>query len=100
LYPNFKEAELFNDPYRNGILFAKLFCYLQKLDMFGLSAFPQTIGECRANLLKVMSVIRQKRPEIPSKLTSEESVEMILKGDRSTIFTILVYLKACYSDEN
>ena len=95
-YQQFKNSEMFQDPYRNGILFAKLFCFLEKLDMFGLSAFPQNIAECSRNLMKVFSAIRQKRTEIPRQLLTVNGVEEILKGNRAYIFTILVYLKSMY----
>lgn len=67
--------------------------------MFGLTAFPQTISECRRNLLKVFSVIRQKRSEIPKQILTVEGVEEILKGNRSYIFTVLIYLKSFYGSQ-
>jgi len=49
---------IINDPYRNGILLSDLFCTLVGIDMYGIIMHPNTISECRENLIKVFNIAK------------------------------------------
>jgi hypothetical protein len=58
LSKEFEYRDICNDPFSNGILFAELFSYLEKITLFKLIQSPKTIIESRENLSKVLSIIR------------------------------------------
>jgi len=68
--------------------------------MFGVFHKPSTISECRDNLLKVASVIKQRRADLPGKYLSEKAIESILKGEKQAVYALLYHLKACYPEGN
>jgi hypothetical protein len=62
---------------------------LEKITLLKLIQSPRTIGESKENLMKVLSIIKQRKREFPLKLLSEQSIEKILKRDKQTIYQIL-----------
>ena len=58
LSKEFEYRDICNDPFSNGILFAELFSYLEKITLYKLIQSPKTIAESRENLKKVLSIIR------------------------------------------
>jgi hypothetical protein len=67
----FEFMEIAHDPYSNGILLAEIFCFLERATVYNLIQNPKTITECRENIVKVLSLIRQKIKEFPSRLLGE-----------------------------
>ncbi|CDW89619.1 UNKNOWN [Stylonychia lemnae] len=98
LSKEFDHKDICGDPYSNGILLGELFSYLEKITLYKIIQYPSTISECKENLLKVISIIKQRRRDFPSRLLSEKAVENILKRDKQTIYSILYYLKLSYPD--
>ena len=98
LSKEFEFKDICGDPFANGLLLAELFSFLEKVTVFSVIHHPTTITECRENVSKVLSVIRQRRKGFPSGLLTEQAVENMLKRDRQTIFSILFYLKVMYPD--
>eukprot|EP00347_Sterkiella_histriomuscorum_P018003 403347156 len=94
----FEHKDICGDPFSNGVLLGELFSYLEKITLYKIIQYPTTILECKENVGKVLSLIRQRRRDFPSRLLSEQSLESILKRDKQTIYSILYYLKFSYPD--
>jgi hypothetical protein len=71
LSSEYLHRDICTDPFSNGLLFAELFSYLEKITLFKLIQVPKTIQESRENIVKVLSIIRQKRREFPERLLNE-----------------------------
>ena len=98
LSKEYEFKDICGDPFSNGVLLAELFSFLEKITLFRIISFPNTIVECKENLSKVLNIIRQRRRDFPSRLLTEDTVENILKRDKQTIYSILYYLKLSYTD--
>jgi hypothetical protein len=98
LSKEFEFKDICGDPFANGILLAELFSYLEKVTVFNILNHPNSITECRENVSKVLSLIRQRRSDFPSRLVNDQAVENVLKRDKQTIYSILFYLKVMYPD--
>lgn len=80
------------------MLLAELFSYLERVTLFKIVQYPSTISECKENLIKILSVIQQRRRDFPPRLLTEQSLERILKRDKQMTYSILYYLKMFYPD--
>jgi len=98
LSKEFDHRDICNDPFSNGLLLAELFSFLEKVTLFKMIPNPKTISESRENVSKVLNLIKQRRRDFPLKLFNEQTVENVLKRDRQTIYSILVYLKKSYPE--
>ena len=98
LSKEFEFKDICGDPFANGLLLAELFSFLEKVTVFSVVHHPSSITECKENISKVLSVIRQRRKDFPSRLITDQAVESIMKRDRQTIYSILFYLKVMYPD--
>lgn len=82
LSKEFEHRDICTDPFCNGLLLAEVVSYLEKITLFKVIQVPKTIAESRENVMKVLSIIRQRIRDFPLKLLSEQSVENVLKRDR------------------
>ena len=96
LSKEFEHRDICSDPFSNGLLLAELFGQLERLTVFKLIKAPKTIAESRANVQKMLCLIKQKRKDFPSRLLDSTSIENVLKRDKQTIYSILYQLKLAY----
>lgn len=87
-----------NDPTSNGLFLGELFCYLEKIDLLNIIQYPTSILECKENLSKVLSLIKQRRRDFPQTLLGLKQIENIMKRDKHTLYSILHCLKQMYPD--
>jgi len=66
LSKEFTHVGVIDDPIRNGLFFADLVSFLEKVDFVGINLKPKTLQECKTNLEQVISIIRQRRANFPS----------------------------------
>lgn len=67
----YEHKDICGDPFSNGVLLGELFSYLEKITLYKIIQYPTTISECKENIGKVLSIIRQRRRDFPSRLLSE-----------------------------
>jgi len=66
--------------------------------MFDIIQHPDSILECRENIDRLLSLIKQIRIDIPERLLNSQATEGLLKRDKQTIYSILYFLKTAYPD--
>lgn len=66
--------------------------------MFDIIQHPDSISECRENIERLLSLIKQIRVDIPERLLNSQATEGLLKRDKQTIYSLLYFLKAAYPE--
>lgn len=93
------DADLMQDPLRNGVLLCELICFVENVQLFDVCYSPKVIKDCRDNIDKfyaVCSHVDRLRQSVPPSLLSNR--ELILKGDHATVWGLLNCLRRLYPD--
>ena len=85
-----KDRQLFEDPFRNGILLCQILSRVENEKINGIYQVPKTIEECRFNINKGLLILKQKSNQIP--LCFLMNPDGIIQGDRNVIWGILYAL--------
>lgn len=73
--------------------------YLARVDILSIIEQPQTLADCKENIVKVLSILKQKRSDFPSKLCGGELIiEKLMKRDKQVLYSILHFLMSSYYD--